>query len=56
VLVSPSPPSVFPVTTVRLEPFTDLHLDDVTLLLADPDVERFTRIPVPQPPRLPTDP
>jgi RimJ/RimL family protein N-acetyltransferase len=37
------------VATVRLEPLTASHLDDVTLLVADPDVQRFTRIPVPPP-------
>jgi RimJ/RimL family protein N-acetyltransferase len=35
---------------VRLEPLSASHLDDVTLLLSDSDVLRFTRVPVPPPP------
>jgi RimJ/RimL family protein N-acetyltransferase len=39
-----------PGMTVRLEPFAEKHLDDVAALLDDPDVLRFTRVPVPPPP------
>ena len=35
---------------VRLEPLDERFLDDVTALVADPDVVRFTRIPEPPPP------
>jgi RimJ/RimL family protein N-acetyltransferase len=34
---------------VRLEPFSDAHLEPVAELLEDPAVRRFTRIPVPPP-------
>jgi RimJ/RimL family protein N-acetyltransferase len=34
---------------VSLRPLGDEHLDDVTALLDDPDVLRFTRLPVPPP-------
>ncbi len=35
---------------VSLRPLATEHLDDVTALLDDPDVLRFTRLPVPPPP------
>ena len=35
---------------VALRPLATEHLDDVTALLDDPDVLRFTRLPVPPPP------
>lgn len=35
---------------VSLRPLAAEHLDDVTALLGDPDVLRFTRLPVPPPP------
>lgn len=35
---------------VSLRPLAAEHLDDVTALLDDPDVLRFTRLPVPPPP------
>jgi RimJ/RimL family protein N-acetyltransferase len=35
---------------MRLEPFTQAHLDAVDVLLGDRDVLRFTRVPVPPPP------
>ena len=35
---------------VSLRPLAVEHLDDVTSLLDDPDVLRFTRLPVPPPP------
>ncbi len=35
---------------VRLVPLGDEHLPDVATLVADPDVVRFTRFPVPLPP------
>jgi RimJ/RimL family protein N-acetyltransferase len=38
---------------VALVALTEAHLDDVTDLLADPDVLRFTRVPVPVPPDFP---
>ena len=34
---------------VRLEPLAEQHLDAVQAVLRDPDVERFTRVPVPVP-------
>jgi RimJ/RimL family protein N-acetyltransferase len=37
------------VTTVRLEPLGESHLDALADLVADEDVLRFTRIPVPPP-------
>jgi RimJ/RimL family protein N-acetyltransferase len=36
--------------SLRLVPLAEQHLDDVTGLLDDPDVLRFTRLPVPPPP------
>jgi RimJ/RimL family protein N-acetyltransferase len=36
--------------SVRLVPLAEAHLDDVAALLDDPDVLRFTRLPVPPPP------
>lgn len=36
--------------TVRLEPFARAHLGDVAILLADPEVLRFTRVPDPPAP------
>jgi RimJ/RimL family protein N-acetyltransferase len=35
--------------SVRLEPVSEAHLEDITLLLADADAMRFTRIPEPLP-------
>ena len=35
---------------VRLEPFSRSHLGVISELAADPDVQRFTRFPVPPPP------
>jgi RimJ/RimL family protein N-acetyltransferase len=35
---------------LRLEPLSARHSADLTALIADPDVLRFTRIPVPVPP------
>ena len=35
---------------VSLRPLATEHLDDVTALLDDPDVLRFTRLPIPPPP------
>jgi RimJ/RimL family protein N-acetyltransferase len=35
---------------LRLVPLAEEHLDDVGALLDDPDVLRFTRLPVPPPP------
>ncbi|HET7568360.1 MAG TPA: GNAT family N-acetyltransferase [Gaiellaceae bacterium] len=35
---------------IELEPFSEQHLDAVEAMLDDPDVQRFTRIPVPAPP------
>jgi RimJ/RimL family protein N-acetyltransferase len=37
------------VSAIRLEPLTATHLDRVEAMLDDPDVQRFTRIPVPTP-------
>jgi len=34
---------------IRLEPFAEHHLPAIPDLLADPDVQRFTRVPVPAP-------
>ena len=34
---------------VRLEPLAEQHLDAVAAVLRDPDVARFTRVPVPVP-------
>ena len=36
-------------STLRLEPLAEQHLDAVEAVLRDPDVERFTRVPVPVP-------
>jgi RimJ/RimL family protein N-acetyltransferase len=36
-------------TPVRLEPFSESHLDEVALLVADPAMHRFTGVPVPVP-------
>ena len=33
----------------RLEPFCAAHLEGLAAILADPDVQRFTRVPVPVP-------
>jgi RimJ/RimL family protein N-acetyltransferase len=38
-----------PVSQIRLEPFAQTHVDAVAQLLTDPDVLRFTRVPVPVP-------
>ena len=35
--------------TVRLVPFTDDHVDPMTRTVLDPEVQRFTRVPVPTP-------
>ena len=35
--------------TIRLEPLSESHLEAVAGLLDDPDVQRFTRVPVPVP-------
>jgi RimJ/RimL family protein N-acetyltransferase len=35
---------------MRLEPLTELHIDAVSQLIADPEVLRFTRVPEPPPP------
>ena len=35
---------------LRLVPLAEEHLDDISALLDDPDVLRFTRLPVPPPP------
>jgi RimJ/RimL family protein N-acetyltransferase len=35
---------------LRLVPLAEEHLDDVSALLGDPDVLRFTRVPAPAPP------
>ena len=35
---------------IRLEPFSEAHLDGVAGLVADPDTLRFTRVPEPTPP------
>ncbi len=35
---------------VRLEPFSERHLDGAARLVLDPDVQRFTRVPVAPPP------
>jgi RimJ/RimL family protein N-acetyltransferase len=37
------------VGAIRLEPLAAAHLEPVEAMLADADVERFTRIPVPMP-------
>jgi RimJ/RimL family protein N-acetyltransferase len=34
---------------VRLEPFGERHLDELTVMLDDPDLLRFTRVPEPVP-------
>ena len=38
------------VEAIRLEPFSRSHLVVIAELVADPDVQRFTRFPVPAPP------
>jgi RimJ/RimL family protein N-acetyltransferase len=38
------------VSSLRLEPFADEHVPHLDALVADEDVLRFTRIPVPPPP------
>jgi RimJ/RimL family protein N-acetyltransferase len=38
------------VTSIRLEPFARAHLEAFASLIEDPDVRRFTRVPV-EPPR-----
>jgi RimJ/RimL family protein N-acetyltransferase len=35
---------------IDLEPWSERHLDALPEILADPDVHRFTRVPVPVPP------
>jgi RimJ/RimL family protein N-acetyltransferase len=35
---------------IRLEPLSESHLDGLEVLVNDPDVQRFTRIPSPCPP------
>jgi RimJ/RimL family protein N-acetyltransferase len=37
------------VPTIRLEPFADAHVEAFEALLDDPEVQRFTRLPVPPP-------
>lgn len=39
--------------TIRLEPLGESHLEDVGAVVGDPDVQRFTRVPVPAPPDFP---
>lgn len=36
---------------LRLEPLAEQHLPAVQLMLSDPDIRRFTRVPDPPPPR-----
>src|SRR5919204_2740784 len=36
--------------SLRLEPLSERHVEDVTGLIADPEVLRFTRVPEPPPP------
>jgi RimJ/RimL family protein N-acetyltransferase len=38
---------------IRLEPLGESHLGPLAALVADPDVQRFTRVPVPVPPGFP---
>jgi RimJ/RimL family protein N-acetyltransferase len=38
---------------IRLVPLAESHLEGLASLLADPDVQRFTRVPVPIPPDFP---
>jgi RimJ/RimL family protein N-acetyltransferase len=38
---------------IRLDPLGEQHLDGLAALVADPDVLRFTRVPVPAPPDMP---
>jgi RimJ/RimL family protein N-acetyltransferase len=37
------------VPQIRLQPFAEAHLDALAPVLADPEVHRFTRVPVPVP-------
>ena len=39
--------------SIRLEPFGMQHLDALAPIVDDPDVQRFTRVPVPAPPDFP---
>jgi RimJ/RimL family protein N-acetyltransferase len=39
----------------RLEPFAPAHLAAFTAMLEDPDVQRFTRVPVPTPATFPAE-
>jgi RimJ/RimL family protein N-acetyltransferase len=39
--------------TIRLEPLGETHLDALRAVVEDPDVQRFTRVPVPPPPDFP---
>jgi RimJ/RimL family protein N-acetyltransferase len=42
------------VHTIRLDPLGEEHLDGLAALVVDdPDVQRFTRVPVPPPPDMP---
>jgi RimJ/RimL family protein N-acetyltransferase len=38
---------------IRLDPLGEEHLDGLAALVGDPDVLRFTRVPVPPPPDMP---
>ncbi len=40
-------------SAIRLEPFAERHLDSLDSLIADPETQRFTRVPVPPPPDFP---
>lgn len=42
-------------TQVRLEPFASAHLAAFTAMLEDPDIQRFTRVPVPVPETFPAE-
>jgi hypothetical protein len=41
------------VSAIQLEPLGERHLAEVTALMADPDVLRFTRVPDPPTPEFP---
>jgi RimJ/RimL family protein N-acetyltransferase len=41
------------VAAIRLDLLGEEHLDGVATLVGDPDVQRFTRVPVPPPPDMP---
>lgn len=38
---------------IRLEPLSESHVEPLAVLVADPDVQRFTRVPAPPPPGFP---